>query len=244
MRRLSGLCCFLSLALFLQPLVMASHPELAQDIPLPSARGDRGIHVWQTQLALHALDYLSAEPEGYFDEQTMLALYAFQQEKGLSPSGEADAQTLYLLFTPPAPQKGDTLRPYWYGEGSQTIPIGANFQVRDVRTGITFQAVRIMGVSHLDAEPLTAADTALMLSAYGGQWAWDRRPILINYLDTIYAASMNGKPHGWEVIPGNGMSGHFCIHYFGARGDGSQRVDPEHLAAAIEAGLARWEDRK
>lgn len=235
MKRLIGLC-----------LLLCSWAGLAQAnparaIPLPSAGGDRGIHVWETQQALRALGYLEGELEGLFDAHTMLALLTYQQETGLLLSGEADAQTLRLLFTPPAPKQGDTLRPYWYGGGSDVVPVGARLHIKDVRSGIIFECVRVMGLSHLDAEPVTAADTALMLEAYGGKWAWDRRPILLNYLGQIYAASMNGKPHGWEVIPGNDMTGHFCVHFFGSRGDGSQRVDPDHLACAIEAGLARWE---
>ena len=210
-------------------------------IPLSSAQGDKGIHVWQTQQRLRALGFLKAEADGVFGVETSLSLYAYQAEKGIRSTGEADEETIRLLFLPPEPKKGDTLRPSWYGGGSELIPIGARFQIKDVRTNTVFSCVRVMGVSHLDAEPLTAEDTALMLNIYGGQWSWDRRPILLNYQGNVYAASMNGKPHGWEVIPGNDMSGHFCVHFFGARGDGSQRVDPEHLACAVEAGLYGWE---
>lgn len=53
---------------------------------------------------------------------------------------------------------------------------------------------------------------------------------------------MNGKPHGWEILPGNNMSGHFCVHFFQSRGDGSQRVDPDHMRQAVEAGYAQWGD--
>ena len=210
-------------------------------IPLPSAQGDKGSHVWQTQQRLRALGFLKAEADGVFGDETAMSLYAYQAEKGIRPTGEADEETIRLLFLPPESKKGDTLRPSWYGGGSELIPIGARFQIKDVRTNTVFNCVRVMGVSHLDAEPLTAEDTALMLDIYGGEWSWDRRPILANYQGNVYAASMNGKPHGWEVIPGNDMSGHFCVHFFGARGDGSQRVDPDHLACAVEAGLYGWE---
>lgn len=229
----------LSLLTLLIALYQAVWTEAA--IPLPSAQGDKGSHVWQTQQRLRALGFLKAEADGVFGGETALSLYAYQAEKGIRPTGEADEETIRLLFLPPEPKKGDTLRPAWYSGGSELIPIGARFQIKDVRTNIIFSCVRVMGVSHLDAEPLTAEDTALMLDIYGGEWSWDRRPILANYQGNVYAASMNGKPHGWEVIPGNDMSGHFCVHFFGARGDGSQRVDPDHLACAVEAGLYGWE---
>lgn len=229
--------CWLAAALMLLALSAAT----AEGIPQSSVPGDKGSHVLRLQQALVDGGFVTAAPTGYYDPATAEGLRRFQQARGLTASGLADAETLRLLFTPPPPAPGDTLRPYWYGGGSELIPIGARFRIRDVRTGITFNVVRIMGVSHLDAEPLTPADTALMLEAYGGEWAWDRRPILLNCQGSIIAASMNGKPHGWEVIPGNDMVGHFCVHFFGARGDGSQRVDPDHLACAVEASFARWE---
>ncbi len=232
MRRLLGL---------MMALWLLTGAAMAQDIPAPSRRGQRGRHVLQTQQALMDQGLLSKAADGVFDEQTSQALSAFQAALGLKQSGAADRETLRLLFTPPPPEIGDTLRPYWYGGGSDMVPIGAEFIIRDVRTGIQFSCVRIMGVSHLDAEPLTPEDTALMKAAYGGVWAWGRRPILLNYQGQIIAASMNGKPHGWEVIPNNDMVGHFCVHFFGARGDGSQRVDPDHLACAVEASYARWD---
>ena len=237
MKRMIGLC----LLLFLLALHHAAQAGASGIIPQPSARGDRGSHVWQTQQRLRAIGSLEDEADGVFGHETALALYAYQSEKGLIPTGDADKETLRLMFLPPEPDKGDTLRPFWYGGANELIPVGARFQVKDVRTGSVFGCVRVMGVSHLDAEPLTAEDTALMLEIYGSQWSWDRRPILLNYQGSVYAASMNGKPHGWEVIPDNDMSGHFCVHFFGARGDGTQRVDPEHLACAVEAGLHRWE---
>lgn len=213
----------------------------ADGVPPPSAPGQRGSHVLRLQQALVDQGYLSGPADGLYGPRTAEGLRAFQRARGLNITGFADEESLRLLFAPPPPEPGQTLRPYWYGGGSGLIPIGARFEIRDVRSGITFGCVRIMGVSHLDAEPLTPEDTARMLTAYGGKWAWDRRPILLNYRGQVIAASMNGKPHGWEVIPGNDMTGHFCVHMFGARGDGSQRVDPDHLACAVEASQARWE---
>lgn len=235
MRKLISIC--LSLCLWLTPI----SAERIEGIPLPSSLGDKGIHVWHLQSQLHALGYLDAQADGVFGMQTELALYTYQLEKGLLPSGEADEETISLLFIPPAPQKGETLRPYWYGGGSEAVPVGARFEIKDVRTGLIFECVRIMGISHLDAEPVSSEDTAIMLQAYGGQWSWSRRPILLRYSGNVYAASMNGMPHSWDVIARNNMKGHFCVHFFGSRVDGSQRVDPDHLACAVEAALAHWD---
>lgn len=215
-----------------------------EGLPPESGPGNRGSQVFILQTALTALGYLPDSPEvpGVFGRDTLKAALAFQKDAGLKPSGRADADTLRMLFLTPGRVPGETQLPLWYGGGYDKIPLGAQFTIKDVRSGITFQAVRMMGESHLDAEPLTREDTALMKTAYQGEWSWDRRPILLNYRGNIYAASMNGMPHGYVFNRENGMGGHFCVHFAYARGDGSQRVDNDHLQAAWEAYQTRWED--
>ena len=44
---------------------------------------------------------------------------------------------------------------------------GANYKVYDVKTGIVWWAHRWSGGYHVDAEPLTAADTARLCKCYG-----------------------------------------------------------------------------
>lgn len=209
--------------------------------PQPSGPGMRGSHVRLVQQALVALGYLVDEAHGHYDTNTALAMAAFQQTMGLEVHGRADSASIQLLFggeglRPSAKPQ----RPYWYGGGSDIVPWGAQFEVLDVRSGLLFSCVRIQGRSHLDAEPLTPYDSHTMLTAYGGQWQWDRRPILLRYRGQVIAASMMGMPHGYEVVPDNGMVGHFCIHFNGSRGDGTQRVDARHQACVAEAARAVW----
>ena len=210
-------------------------------IPLPSSQGARGSHVRRLQQALAGLGYLPTGAAGVFSETTAQAVASFQKDSGLRVSGRADEASLRVLFTKPKSVTGATLMPPWYGGGSGLIPRGAVFQVKDVRTGIKFTCSRMMGTSHLDAEPLTPFDTLAMKEAYGGDWSWDRRPVLLNYRGEVYAASMNGMPHGYYSNRGNTMKGHFCIHFFGSRGDTSQLVDSAHLQAAFEASLTQWD---
>ncbi len=242
------------LALFMRMAFNSSHTgsrtstdELAiremQGIPRESGPGERGSHVKQLQQALISLGYLhSGEADGVFSEATLQAVTAFQKDNGLRETGRADRDTLQILFTQPRNVPGSTWMPYWYGGGSDLIPVGAVFEVKDVRTGIKFTCYRLMGVSHLDAETLTPYDTLIMKEAYGGEWRWARRPILLYYNGEVYAASMNGKPHSYQSNRRNQMPGHFCIHFFGSRGDSSQRIDVDHLQCAFEASFARWED--
>jgi len=111
--------------------------------------------------------------------------------------------------------------------------------IKDVRTGKTFNAVRWSGVNHLDAEPATSDDTASFKAIYGGAWSWDRRPILILYKNNVYAASMNGMPHGTTTID-NDFGGHFCIHFKNSKTHGTEVIDPDHQAAVTAASKATW----
>lgn len=218
--------------------------EKTQSIPRESDPGERGSHVKQLQQALSSLNYLPfGAADGVFSEETLNAVIAFQKDNGLRETGKADRDTLQVLFTKPRNVTGITRMLYWYSGGSFCIPVGAIFEVMDVRTGIKFTCRRLCGVSHLDAEPLTSFDTLAMKEAYGGDWSWDRRPVLLNYQSEVYAASMNGMPHSWRSITTNHMDGHFCIHFFGSRIDSSQRVDANHLQCAFEASFASWEDK-
>ena len=79
----------------------------------------------------------------------------------------------------------------WYTGGIQELwPKGANFKVYDVKTGIVWTAHRWSGGKHVDAEPLTAADTARLCRSYGvtsadqiaSQNLWQRRPLLLLYV--------------------------------------------------------------
>lgn len=220
-------------------------PALAglTSLPEPSGPGARGSQVLWLQQVLIALMYLpEGAADGVYTLNTARAVQAFQRDAGLRVTGVADADTLRLLFSRPDKVPGRTHMPLWYGGGSSLIPWGARFEVKDVRTGIIFTCVRMMGESHLDAEPLTQEDSARMKQAYGGAWSWDRRPVLLFYRGEVYAASMNGMPHGYRSNPDSGMGGHFCIHFAFARGDSSQRVDSDHLQAALEAARTQWED--
>lgn len=209
-------------------------------VPAPSLPGESGSHVRQSQQALIGLGYLAGEADGFYSPATEAAIHAFQQARGLHVNGRADADTLLLLFTDPFAPTGQTIKPHWYGGGSQLIPMGAVFEVKDIATGAKFTCVRMHGTSHLDAEPLTAQDTEIMFNVYSRDWKWDRRAILLSYRGMVIAASMNGKPHTYDAVPNNNMKGHFCIHFFGSRIDGNQRIDDRHQACIEQAAKEKW----
>ena len=210
-------------------------------MPVQSGPGACGSHVKQLQEALLARGFYTGEPDGAYDEATMKAVAAFQVDSKLKADGRADTDTVRVLFGKSPVKVGGTQVLDWYAGGSEAIPWGAIFQVKDVRSGTVFTCRRMEGHSHMDVEPLTPHDTFAMQGVYGGKWSWDRRPVLVKYQDAVYAASMNGMPHGYISIRDNAMPGHFCIHFLGSRVQRSHLVNAAHMACVIEASHAVWQ---
>ena len=123
------------------------------------------------------------------------------------------------------------------------IPLDAIFTVKDVNTGLTFQAHRYGGSNHMVAEPLTAEDTAVMKELSGGKLNHIRRPILIQYAGRVYAASMTTRPSGveWKShIRTNQFDGTFNIHFKNSQIAVKNKVDAEHQIAVEQAAVASW----
>ena len=198
--------------------------------------GNTGTNVKKLQQALKLLGYYKGPINSRYDSATTSAVKAFQRKKGLSQDGIAGPLTLNSLFTNSAYK---TERLYWFKNGSKTIPKHAVFTVKDIKTGKTLQMKRWSGANHIDAEPLTKNDTKTLKAIYGGKWSWDRRPILVKYNGHVYAASMNGMPHGTTTI-NNGFPGHICIHFYGSKTHETKRVDPDHKQAEATAMKYTW----
>jgi len=62
----------------------------------------------------------------------------------------------------------------------------------------------------------------------------------VKYNGHVYAASMNGMPHGTTTISNNNFAGHFCIHFYGSKTHESNKVDPDHKAAEAAAMKYTW----
>lgn len=137
--------------------------------PQPSRPGQQGNAVKLLQQALLAHGFPVEDASGAYGVHTRNAVGAFQADRRLPVTGHADEATLRVLFSQPSSSPGDTTRPLWYGGASGLISLGAAFEIKDVLTGAVFRAMRVHGTSHLDAEPLTAWDTDIMLRNYGGQ---------------------------------------------------------------------------
>ena len=210
-------------------------------VPNTTRKGDSGKHVLALQQALKIKGYYTAPIDSKYGDQTAAAVRAFQKAKGLAQDGVAGNATIKALFGKNAANYTfKTERLDWFNGGSSVIPKGATFTVKDVSTGKTFRCRRWSGANHMDSEPLTATDTATIKALYGGSFSWTRRAILVQYNGHVYAASMNGMPHGTTTISSNGFDGHFCIHFYNSRTHETNHVDEAHQNCVARAMNATW----
>lgn len=217
-------------------------------VPATSRKGDSGTKVVKLQQALECLGYYSGTIDGDYGDGTYKAVKKFQQKRGMKADGIAGESTIRVLFGEDAANassgsssttcKTEVLD--WYKDNvSKVIPKGARFTVKDIGTGRTFEMVRWSGGDHMDSEPRTDDDAATIKSIYGGSYSWRRRPILIKYNGHVYAASMNGMPHGTTTIE-NDFDGHLCIHFKNSKTHGTDVVDPDHQNAVEKASKYTW----
>ena len=213
------------------------------------APGDSGSAVKKVQQRLKKLGYYSGSVDGDYGNGTKTAVKNFQKRNGLTANGKVNSKTLAKLNSSSAKKatasdsgsggSGSTERLDWFNGGSRKIPKGATFKVKDIKTGKVFTVKRWSGGNHIDAEPASKSDTAVMKSIYG-HWSWKRRAVLVKYNGHVYAGSMNGMPHGTQTISGNNFDGHFCIHFYGSKTHGSKKVDAMHQSMVAEAMKHSW----
>jgi peptidoglycan hydrolase-like protein with peptidoglycan-binding domain len=214
-------------------------------------KGDKGDAVKAVQKRLKALGYYNSSVDGDFGDATKSAVKKFQKNNGLTDDGVVGKKTLEKLNSSKAKKasassgndkKSDELKTEkldWFNGGSKVIPKGATFKVKDIKTGKVFTVKRWSGYNHIDAEPLTSSDTKTMKAIYG-HWSWKRRAVLVKYNGHVYAASMNGMPHGTSTISDNKFDGHFCIHFTGSKTHGTGKVDKTHQECVKEALKHTW----
>ena len=220
--------------------------------------GDSGAQVKALQLRLKELGYYTTTVDSDYGYRTASAVSAFQRANNLTVTGTANPTTLKKLVSSSAISKADadeknessktyvTEKLDWFNGGRAKLPKNAIIQVKDVKTGLVFNAKVLYGTNHLDAEPLTKADTAILLKINGGvDFSYKRRPMLVKYNGHVYASSIYSEPHGDESIEDNNFDGQFCLHFYGTKlhkknEDGVQVVDPEHQACVAQAMKATW----
>ena len=205
-------------------------------------KGATGTAVKTLQTNLKKLGFYTAYVDGSFGATTESAVKAFQKKYGLTADGVAGSATLKKIESAVASAssgKITTERLDWFNGGKNVIPNGAVFQIKDVSTGLIFSARRQSGGNHMD-EPLTAEDTAILKKINGGTFSWRRRAVLVKYNGHVYAASIYSEPHGTNTILDNNFDGQFCLHFYGSKTHGTDRVDADHQKCVEQAMKATW----
>jgi peptidoglycan hydrolase-like protein with peptidoglycan-binding domain len=206
-------------------------------------KGATGTAVKTLQTNLKKLGFYTAYVDGSFGATTERAVKAFQKKYGLTADGVAGSATLKKIESAVASAssgKITTEQLDWFNGGKNVIPNGAVFQIKDVSTGLIFSARRQSGGNHMDAEPLTAEDTAILKKINGGTFSWRRRAVLVKYNGHVYAASIYSEPHGTNTILDNNFDGQFCLHFYGSKTHGTDRVDADHQKCVEQAMKATW----
>ena len=206
-------------------------------------KGATGTAVKTLQTNLKKLGFYTAYVDGSFGATTESAVKAFQRKYGLTADGVAGSATLKKIESVVASANSGKITTEhldWFNGGKNVIPNGAVFQIKDVSTGLIFSARRQSGGSHMDAEPLTAEDTAILKKINGGTFSWRRRAVLVKYNGHVYAASIYSEPHGTNTILDNNFDGQFCLHFYGSKTHGTNRVDADHQKCVEQAMKATW----
>jgi len=221
------------------------------DEPFLLEKGSEGDDVIRLQQRLRDLGYYNYKITNYFGSFTEQALIDFQKVNGLSRDGVLGNDTYGVVYSNDAKRKPveavvkPTPKPQYAGSSkipkakkrdwfSYVLPRfsrGEKIKVYDVKTGISYYMVRVGGSNHADVEPATAEDCAKLLATYGGEWSWERRPIVVRLDGEYIAASTNGYPHGYETVSGNDMNGQVCIHFLNSRTHNANAQCPDHQAA-------------
>ncbi len=228
-----------------------------------------GTDVKALQQVLKTMGYYGTRPDGIFNSNTASAVRTFQFDYGMAVDGIVNerlvskinsvAATLRPLraATPEQvanakPESANTVhedRPYrtdavkmqWSAVDPEW-PIGKTMKITDIGTGISFYANRTGGTNHADIEPCTEGDTNNLREAFSGTWSWQRRPIVVEVSYITSAASICGMPHGDDNIFNNGVSGHFCVHFYESTNDDEYNTtDKAHQKAITSAAKYSFE---
>ncbi|MDY4138006.1 MAG: peptidoglycan-binding protein [Eubacteriales bacterium] len=199
-------------------------------------KGDVSDAVVLMQQRLISLGYLAGKADGNFGVLTYKALQEFQKANGLTVDGIAGKQTLTALSSANAASSGSVTNPLptatpglsnstsrltaanvvytnWYSSVRAQAKIYQYATVYDFSTGISWQVHMFSFGNHAEVEPLTAADTAKMEKAFGGN-TWNPKAVWVLFGDgTVYMASTHSMPHEVQHITDNNFAGHACIHF-------------------------------
>lgn len=224
-----------------------------------------GRDVKNLQRVLKSIGYYSQRPTGIFDETTYVAVCGFQNDYGMAVDGKVNARlvnkinsvarslrplqlsveeelkaTVTEMTKAEEPENDsvfyhtDAVKVQWHVVNKEW-QTGTVKTVTDYKTGASFNMKRTGGIYHVDAEPVTKKDTEILKRVFSETWSWERKPVLLSVSYITTAASVCGMPHGEQTIIGNGVEGHFCIHFYESKDDQTRQADLLHQDAIDKA---------
>lgn len=208
--------------------------------------GSTGSTVTYIQTALTALEYYDRQITGHYGRYTKDAVRAFQRDNNLTADGVCGAITLAAIQKAYSGSSSATTTynatvyklDWSYMKSNATalgITRGASIKLTDLTTGKSLNVHVQSTGNHIDAEPLTSADTTTLCEIYGvstpGAISYKRRPMMITTSAGQFLCSIYGQPHGAQDITNNGYEGQFCLHFVNSKTHGTNRVDEDHQNA-------------
>lgn len=219
----------------------------SDSISFPLEKGASGEYMIQIQQRLLDLGYISFRPTGKYGDMTVSAVREFQQMNGLSGDGMIGEATYDKIFKtnnnraygndkiPRTVGKVLTKTPSEYGKLVEWSKIDSEFPLNttvkciDFNTLTEFSITRTGGKNHAEIQPATAADLATMKKCFGGDYTWEKRPMLIVINGEKIASSMFGYPNNDGDKTGCGATGSFCLYFLNSKSDfGGGLADDEH----------------
>lgn len=208
--------------------------------------GSTGSTVTYIQTALTALEYYDRQITGHYGRYTKDAVRAFQRDNNLTADGVCGATTLAAIQKAYSGSSSATTTynatvyklDWSYMKSNATalgIARGASIKLTDLTTGKSLNIHVQSTGNHIDAEPLTSADTTTLCEIYGvstpNAISYKRRPMMITTSAGQFLCSIYGQPHGAQDITNNGYEGQFCLHFVNSKTHGTNRVDEDHQNA-------------
>ena len=128
-----------------------------------------------------------------------------------------------------------------WADARRIIPRGRDLRVVDVRTGISYNIRAFSLGNHADVDTASQADTDAKRRTRNGVWSWAPRPVWVTVGDRTFAAAINGMPHAGSSVSGNGLSGHFCLHF---RGSTSHTSNSASLVRNMQNAITEAHDKR
>jgi len=226
-------------------------------ISIQSMQGATDEDVVRVQIRLRDLHYFSFKPTGKYQSMTADAAKAFQLKHTMddgSPmisDGTIGAQTMSVLFrhdvtradiaasipigTSQVKEGAVTGEALPWPEVKALLNPGSSYQVMDYNTGATFMVTFPGGENHAEVECGSAADSAVALQVFGGEYNFSKRAVTVSIDGRQIAASLQGYPHGSDTLPSNDMTGHMCLFFQNSLSHVGSLPDTEHQELVYKA---------